>query len=176
MSLIIERLPAKLLPGWDCRNDNANCKSCNWLRANGKPRDDHGIHGDGFLYTLRTELPDGRAAAITLEVFTSRYPATVNRSSLRQLLDRYPYGASLDLHIQVPKGGKARYDFMTVHETCDALGPGRRCDSDGSGLIAQEIYERSGIQSDASDVDLLKQPDALYAEMEHYLRRWTEDR
>ena len=36
----ILRLDPKLIPGWDCRNDNANCKSCNWLTENGKPRNE----------------------------------------------------------------------------------------------------------------------------------------
>lgn len=173
--MIIERLTPVLRPGWDCRNDNANCRFCNRREADGKKRDDHGIHGDEYVYGIRTELPDGRAAAITLEIFTGRYPATVPQSVVRAWPhDRYPYGASLDLHLQVPKGGKGRYDFMPVHESCEWLGPGRRCDSDGSGLSAQEVYSRYGIQSDAPDVDLMQQPDALYEEMARFLRMWTE--
>lgn len=172
---MIERLTPKFVPGWDCRGDNANCQSCNWLTKNGKRRDDHGIHGDGYIYGIRTELPDGRMAAITLEIFTGRYPATVSQSVVRAWpFDRFPYGASLDLHLEVPAGGKGRYDFMPVHEKCDWLGPGRRCDSDGSGLCAEEAYSKYGIRSDAPDVDLMKQPDALYEEMARFLRLWTD--
>jgi hypothetical protein len=171
----IERLTPRFLPGWDCRN--GNCKSCDWLVANGKPRDDHGIHGDGYVYGVRAELPDGRMAAITLEIFTGRYPATVPQETVRSWpFSRFPYGASLDLHIQVAAGAKGRYDFMPVHETCEWLGAGRRCDSDGSGLQAQEVYDRSCIRDDRPGVDLTKQPDALYLELEAYLRRWTEGR
>ena len=171
----IERLTPKFIPGWDCRN--GNCKSCEWLVENGRPRDDHGIHGDGYVYGVRAELPDGRMAAITLEIFTGRYPATVDQSVVRNWpFNRFPYGASLDLHLQVAAGAAGRYDFMPVHEKCDWLGPGRRCDSDGSSLQAEKVYKDHGIQDDRPGVDLMKQPDALYAEMERYLRLWTEGR
>jgi hypothetical protein len=168
----VERLPALLLPGWDCRGDNANCRSCNWLTEHGKSRDDHGIHGDGYVFGVRTELPDGRMAAITLEIFTGRYPKTANYRPTPH--DRYPYGASLDLHLQVAAGAPGHYDFMPVHETCEWLGPGRRCDSDGSGLCAQDVYKNYGIQDDRPGVDLTKQPDALYVELERFLWLWTE--
>jgi hypothetical protein len=171
--MLIQRLEPKFSPGWDCRN--GNCRSCDWLVENGRKRDNHGIHGDEYVFGIRTELTDGRTAALTLEIFTSRYPATVDRSTLTSWLDgRMPYGASLDLHLQVAPGGTGPYEGSIVHEKCDWLGPGKRCYCDGSSLFAEEIYKRSGIRSDAADVDLAKQPDALYAEMEHYLRIWTE--
>jgi hypothetical protein len=88
--------------------------------------------------------------------------------------DRFPYGASIDLHLQVPKGGKAPYESAIVHETCEWLGTGRRCYCDGSGLCAEEAYKKYGIQSDAEGIDLLVQPDALYEEMARFLRIWTE--
>lgn len=168
----IQRLEPKFRPGWDCRN--GNCKSCDWLVANGKPRNNHGIHGDEYHYGVRAELPDGRMAAITLTIFTSRYPATVDKSTLTWAVDRYPQGASIDLHLQVPTGGTGPYEYSVINETCEWLGPGRRCYCDGSGLVAEEIYKRAGIQSDAEGVDLMKQPDALYEEMERMLHKWTE--
>jgi hypothetical protein len=169
----IERLATVFRPGWDCRN--GNCPSCDWLVSQGRKRDDHGCHGDGYVFGIRTELADGRMAAITLEIFTSRYPATVDRSTFTRM-DRYPMGASIDLHLQVPIGGTGPYEHSIVHDKCDWLGPGRRCYADGSGLVAEEIYKCAGIRSDEDGVDLTKQPDALYLEMERILRQWTESR
>lgn len=174
----IERITPIIRPGWDCIY-GAHCE------FTGDPSKNHGIHGDEYHYGVRAELADGRMVAVSLVAFTNRYPSTVpashwTSSYTSHLLRGYPFGASIDFHLQLARGESLRDGILvsslsggpfTVSHPCEFLGDGRGCQVlDSSGLQADRIYRDHGTK-DGPGVDLNVQSDAFYNELIGYMKR-----
>lgn len=162
----IERLPVVVRPGWDCLHGECPFPPHGRKHLGGAS---HGIHGDEFHYVIRTRLVDGRLAALSLAVYTDRYPVTVPRTQARLYGAN---GASLDMHIQ-PRPDDAPHPYRYRRDTCDWL-DGGMCESDGSCLTARDLYRDHGIQTDDPAVDLTAQPESLWLAMERQFERWLE--
>lgn len=104
----IERHPYQSRPGFDCRNDNANCPGCK-----GPRKGDHGVSGGAAFFTVKTTV-DGQRYAVSLEVLTRNYPPTVDRSAWRDD-DARPMGATLCFHVAKDGGEPCEY----VGGTCE---------------------------------------------------------
>lgn len=160
----IERIKPIIRPGWDCLY-GSHCEFAGLYPNN------HGIHGDEFYFGVRTELPDGRIVAVSLAVFTSRFPSTVPASHFGDGLglSHYPNGADLTLHVQRPRGVSQAHP----RTECEFLGNGRFCEvRASSGLQAHKLYAEFGLTSCAPDVEFEAQPIALY----DALTRWMMSR
>jgi hypothetical protein len=110
-------------PGFDCRNPK--CERPN--------AGDHGICGEQWTYAVS----DGdQQRALTLVVYTNRYPATVTHAA--DWPKEGARGAYLDLHAREPW-----YEGQEQREGCTWLG-GAPCYSDGTCLGAEEFFKAHG--------------------------------
>lgn len=145
----IERMPVTKRDGYDHRSVGG------------------GIHGDEYTYGVRGLFPNGKHVAITLTVFTQRYPSTVEPSHSGWW--KPVSGADISFHIEL--GPNEIQPYGCTNEKCKAIGD-RRCWSDGSALQADEIYAQWGRQG--SEADLSEQDDSFYDAIIDRLHTWTQ--
>jgi hypothetical protein len=148
----IERLPYHSQPGFDCRNDHANCPAC---AAHGEA--DHGIHGGEAWFAVRTQIADGRHVVLVLDVFLANYLTCSPR---------------VPIHLR-----KARGKCIEQHIESDAVDcmwmPSGRCD-DGpahghlSYLVGDQLYREYG--NDSGDDH---QSEEFWGALEKLLEHWA---
>jgi hypothetical protein len=188
----IERLPVITRAGFDCRGDNANCPSCNWLREHGKPPDDHGISGGVVLYAVRADVA-GRRFVLSIEVLAHDYPETARAgvaesrkrwqadSATFGILDGWfdsPKGAGLYLHEPLPEYvEESSESFVHHHREC-VFFDGKPCRSETLTWIgADEFYKAHGFKGEAT-LEQLKtcQSDAFWLHLGAKLAHYAESR
>lgn len=163
----------RMFPGYDCVR-----RPCGKNGCGSRPGDNHGVHSDTYIYVVRpVERP---TTAMTLSVFSDRFPASVPRETLEPLLavrpglpslgipDRsiYPMGADLSLHTTFYVSVRWRYPQAcqwVVGGTCRA-GAGFSTSLGASEMVRDHF--------DARDYE--RPPEDLWLALEERWEDWSE--
>lgn len=106
-------------PGYDCRKECLH-----------EPKGEHGICGDTWFYVVS----DGKRA-VSLEILSDRYPPTVERALLPDVLQK-PMAACLVTHVADPDADPEQAKCKWVE--------GGLCRVDGSYLGARAFWNEHG--------------------------------
>lgn len=138
------------IPGWDCIT--GECPHT--------PKGDHGRHGEEIQHAVISETPDGRAIAVALVIYTSKFPSTVRQIILDE--NMWPGGsraAGLFVHVQRKRIGNI--------DDCPFVG--RYCAAECIGsLVSDEIWNRH-------KTDNQEATEALWIELEAKLAQAIAD-
>lgn len=185
----------QIIPGNDCIYGDCCVEGCPGHRGLYHPQG-HGIRGEHWLYIVRhgadcSTLTDGTGSALSLEVMTEIFPATVPRNHAARCgvicrvcghwghdawtcevnecdcpplpLERRRRASTITFHRDVPP-----VDWLGVRqERCIALG-GRPCWSESGYTAAEELFKRHG---DPCDV---LQSEKFWLAMEEALEGWNK--
>jgi hypothetical protein len=96
---------------------------CIYAPCTHTPKGDHGINADDDWLAVVAEISDGRKIALSLQLDSGRFPATIPASHWSDWLPPmvYPRASDLSLHVQ-----RSRHDLGG--HACEWFGQGGRCD------------------------------------------------
>lgn len=180
--MIVRRFISR--PGYDCVRNPCGRGGCG-----SSPDRSHGIHPDDWIYVVSEPDSD---VALSLTVFSNRFPASVPRESLEELRvgmeeigrkfealrarlgappirnpGMYPMGASVDLHTTFPVSVRYRYK-----QPCELVRGGvcRSGAAYSSSLRASEIVRETLDAEGAGE-----QPEEFWRRLETTLVSWAYD-
>lgn len=128
------------VPGYDCDRGPCPAKGCPGFGNPRRPGGGHGIHGEEWIYSI---IADDGKTALSLTVYTSRYPDTVSTSS--DVRKRPPRGADLSLHSSVISDPESIARGAKLDGKCDLLEGGACYSPYTTGIGADQLFSTYGI-------------------------------